>query len=76
MLVIGMNFKRKQNTKENIMPIILLCKSKGRKFDKGYSIAFFSQWFWQVFHKLDEKNKKKFLCKYSNKQSNNTDFFI
>jgi len=24
----------------------------------------FSQWFWQVFHKLDEKEKKKFLCMF------------
>ena len=25
--------------------------------------SFFSQWFWQVFHKVDEKNKKQFLRK-------------
>jgi hypothetical protein len=64
--MIGMNFKKKRNIKENIMLIIMLCKTqKRRDLNENFVLLFFSQWFWQVFHKLDDKNKKKFLCKYS-----------
>jgi len=65
-IMIGMNFKRKRNIKENIMLIIRWCMMKQDCLVVflEFISCMFSQWFWQVFHKLDEKEKKKFLCMF------------